>query len=85
MDSNHEVIALLLGEADAFSSSAQRLVRSEDGQISLEAIESQEDFDQTARITGTFRRGKAILDPRTREVMGYEMEEVTDLRAASGM
>jgi hypothetical protein len=29
-----------------------------------------------ALTTGCFRRGKAIRDPRTREVIGYEMEEV---------
>jgi hypothetical protein len=44
--------------------------------VILEDVESQEEFERAARTTGCFRRGKAIRDPRTREVMGYEMEQV---------
>jgi hypothetical protein len=91
MDSNCEVIALLLGDGNgrrfrtgSSCEGAQRLVRRSDGQVSLEAIESQEEFERTARTTGCFRRGKAIRDPSTREIIGYEMEEVPALRAASG-
>jgi len=81
MEANSEVIALVLGERagraprDTFKG-AQRLVRGADGTVSLEAVQSQEEFDRTARITGCFRRGKAIRDPQTLEVIGYEMEEV---------
>lgn len=92
MDANYEVIALLLDEHQArkfrrgdYCEGAQRLVRGSDGRVSLEAIESQEEFDRTARTTGCFRRGKAIRDPSTREIIGYEMEEVSILRAASGL
>jgi hypothetical protein len=53
--------------------------------MSLEAIESDEEFERTARTTGCFRRGKAIRDPETREVIGYEMEEVSFLHAAAPM
>jgi len=83
MNGNSEVIALLLGESTGFGfgrraylEGAQRLVREADGRVVLEAIRSQEDFDRTARITGCFRRGKAIRDPQTRQVIGYEMKEV---------
>jgi len=90
MEANSEIIALLLGEpADqcwhprGFVEGAQRLVRAPSGQVSLEAVESEKDFDETARNTGCFRRGKPIVDPETREVMGYEMEEVPMLRPAA--
>ncbi|HLF10062.1 MAG TPA: hypothetical protein VJA26_02515 [Gammaproteobacteria bacterium] len=90
MDRNLEVIALVLGEsndghwhAGQFGKGAQRLVKRLDGRVTLEAVESQEEFDRTARTTGCFRRGKPIRDPETREVIGYEMEEVPILRAAA--
>jgi hypothetical protein len=83
-----ETIALLLGEAGgerwqprSFVAGAQRLVRGPDGQVSLQAIASEEEFDQTARTTGCFRRGKSIHDPQTRKIIGYEMEEVPMLSA----
>jgi hypothetical protein len=84
MDANCEVIALLLSESDmrrsgpsSFRRGAQRLVRDAAGRVTLEAIESKEDFDRTAKSTGCFVRGKEIRDPRTLEVIGYEMEEVS--------
>ena len=91
MNTNAEVIALFLGESTeserhpvVFSDGAQRLVRNSDGTVRLEAVESQEEFDRTARITGCFRRGKAIRDPKTFEVIGYEMEEVSPLQITAG-
>jgi len=85
-----ETIALLLGEAGgerwqprAFIAGAQRLVRTDDGSMRLEAIANAEEFDATARTTGCFRRGKPIHDPSTREIIGYEMEEVPLLSAAN--
>lgn len=91
MEANLEVIALLLGEKAAergsrpcgFVEGSQRLVRSPDGRVSLEAVRSAEEFDETARSTGCFRRGKPLRDPVTREVIGYEMEEVPALRPAT--
>ena len=82
MSTNAELIALVLADAgdalhtDARAEGAQRLVRDALGRITLEEVASQEEFERAARHTGCFRRGKAIVDPRTREVIGYEMEEV---------
>jgi len=85
-----ETIALLLGEAGgqrwqprSFVAGAQRLVRAQDGTVRLEAISNAEEFDATARTTGCFRRGKPIHDPLTREIIGYEMEEVPMLSPAA--
>jgi len=90
MKPSGETIALLLGEAGGerwqprgFVVGAQRLVRADDGTMQLEAIADAEEFDATARTTGCFRRGKPIHDPETREIIGYEMEEVPMLRAAN--
>ncbi|HEY7672275.1 MAG TPA: hypothetical protein VIC71_08655 [Gammaproteobacteria bacterium] len=82
MDGDSEVIALVLEESPKGSSThryargAKRLVRSADGRVSLEAIESDEEFERVARTSGCFKRGKAIRDPISRQVIGYEMEEV---------
>lgn len=83
MDGDNEVIALVLEESSSkgssthrYAQSAKRLVRGADGRVSLEAIESEEEFERVARTSGCFRRGKAIRDPISRQVIGYEMEEV---------
>jgi hypothetical protein len=88
MDGNFEVIALVLGDAGdrrwragQLGKGAQRLVRAPDGRVSLEPVESEEEFERAARTTGCFRRGKPIHDPHTHEVIGYEMEQVPLLRS----
>lgn len=89
MEGSFEVIALVLGEpsdqrwhAGEFGRDAQRLVRHADGRVTLEPVCSPGDFEQAARASGCFRRGKPIRDPATHEVIGYEMEQVPLLRAA---
>jgi hypothetical protein len=89
MDGSVEIIALVLGEgadrrwqAGQLGRGAQCLVRRADGRVELAPVQSEEEFERTARITGCFRRGKPIHDPRTHEVIGYEMEQVPLLRAA---
>lgn len=92
MSDSEEVIALLLGDSDEPDDwmdtddtvGAQRLVRHDDGTVTLEPISSREEFERTARTTGCFRRGKEIRDPETQEIIGYEMEAVSSLRPASG-
>jgi hypothetical protein len=90
MDGKYEVIALVLEAAfgrrwNSRESrlAAKRLVRSADGRVSLEAIESEEEFERTARTTGCFRRGKAIRDPVSREIIGYEMEQISVVPSAA--
>ena len=86
MKDDVETIALLLGSSEDerwqpndIVDGAQRLVRDADGNLTLEAVESEEEFDEVASDTGRFRRGKPIIDPETRDVIGYEMEEVESL------
>jgi hypothetical protein len=89
MNTQAESIALLLTDAGAqrwhpeqFGEGALQLIRCADGHMQLQAVETAEEFDRIARTTGCFRRGKPIRDPQTREVIGYEMEEVPLLRDA---
>ena len=84
-----EIIALVLSDPQErrwrpgqLGHGAQRLIRRADGRVRLEPVASEEEFERTARTTGCFRRGKPIHDPRTHEVIGYEMEQVPLLRAA---
>jgi hypothetical protein len=89
MDTSFEVIAVVLEESGQrwhsgqLARGAQRLIRRPDGSVRLEPVESEEEFERAARTTGCFRRGKPIRDPRTSEVIGYEMEQVPLLRSAS--
>jgi hypothetical protein len=90
MDESIEIIALVLGDttdqrwhSGQLGKGAQRLVRLPDGRVTLQPVESEEEFERVARTTGCFRRGKPIHDPHTHEVIGYEMEQVPLLRAAA--
>ncbi len=90
MDGAVEIIAVVLSDAHErrwrageLGRGAQCLVRRPDGQVALEPVESEEEFERTTRTTGCFRRGKPIHDPYTNEVIGYEMEQVPLLRAAA--
>ncbi len=88
MRGSFEVIAVVLGEsgerwqAGQLGRGAQRLIRHADGTVLLEPVRSEEEFERATRETGCFRRGKPIRDPQTREVIGYEMEQVPLLRGA---
>jgi hypothetical protein len=83
MERNSQVIALVIDDPaesgdgrSADDTGAHRLIRGADGRVSLEPVVSREDFERALKDTGCFRRGRAIRDPRTFEVIGYEMEEV---------
>lgn len=74
-----EVVALLLpeGEEEHLANPehpATLLVRKPDGQFALEKVDARLALAKRAANTGCFRRGQAIIDPTTRQVMGYEME-----------
>jgi hypothetical protein len=82
MNTDAKIIALVVDESatepatDSLDSTGtHRLMREADGSVTLEPIESEEEFRRMAKDTGCFRRGRAIRDPKTSEVIGYEMEE----------
>lgn len=59
---------------DFLRQGATALVRDAEGQISLQDVRPDKAFLEKATATGCFRRGKPIIDPVSREIMGYEME-----------
>ena len=77
-----EIVALLLPEGETEHLAhpehcATLLVRRADGQFALEQIDARVALARRAANTGCFRKGKPIVDPTTRQVMGYEMEEIS--------
>lgn len=68
-----EVLGLLLHDEQ---SSAQMLVRDAEGRMRLQDVSRDSVMARYAMSTGCFRRARPIVDPVTREVMGYEMEAV---------
>jgi hypothetical protein len=87
MKDETETVALLLGEQSddrwqpqELAEGAVRIVRDAEGTIKLEKISSEEEFEAASSSSGCFRRGTPIIDPETREVIGYEMEEVPSLK-----
>jgi hypothetical protein len=79
-----KIIALLLPEShnasrDEFDvETATALMRDHDGRMTLSPLTHHMPFAEQVMTTGCFRRGKPIIDPVTRDVMGYEMEMVTE-------
>lgn len=86
-----EIIAVVLPDGTPESPAALRdfvatgtmlLVRHPDGRMALEPARHAAAWAGQSSATGAVRRSKPILDPISREVMGYEMEMV-DVSLAS--
>jgi len=71
-----QVIGLLPGEGpEGRAKKAQVLVRLADGRMAIENIGPE--ARKLCRTFARFRPGRPIRDPDTREVIGYEMEQVS--------
>lgn len=76
-----DVIAVLMPEAgEAGPREATVIVRDADGQVSIRQMDAAHVTVRRAARSGVFRPGKPIFDPVSRQVMGYEMEEVQSAR-----
>jgi hypothetical protein len=79
-----QVIALFMPETsvevftgpNSFFKGATALLRDAEGKMRIESV-SSEDFMEQSMTTGCFKQGKAIIDPVSRQVMGYEMEMIS--------
>ena len=71
-----------LGYSNCDIPTATILVRNADGKMSMQPVDPDTTLGQQALTTGAFRKGKPIVDPVSRQIMGYEMEPVADLIAA---
>jgi len=84
MSGEAEVIALVLpedagvrvaGEATR-EARATLLVREPDGRVTLETVTTASPRGRLARTLGCFRRRSPIIDPVSRQIVGYELEMV---------
>ncbi|MGD9843728.1 MAG: hypothetical protein AB7T07_06990 [Steroidobacteraceae bacterium] len=89
--SQPEIIAVVLPDGtpdspaalcDHVATGTMLLVRHADGRMALEPVRREAAWERRATSTGSFGRRKPILDPVSREVMGYEME-MSELPIAS--
>jgi hypothetical protein len=73
-----EIIALLYpAPAEATGEAASQvtaLVRDAHGAIEVRRIKPDRSLMSRAMLTGRFNSGKPIIDPQTKEVIGYEIE-----------
>jgi hypothetical protein len=73
-----EIIALLFPEpaqaAEGASPQVTALVRDADGAMEVRHLKADSNLMSQAMLTGRFNSGKPIVDPMTREVIGYEIE-----------
>lgn len=76
----HEVIALLFperkGPRDGTAPLVTVLLRDETGLIELRNLKPDVALIRRALVTGRMNCGKPIVDPVTREVIGYEIEPI---------
>ncbi|MGC3981375.1 MAG: hypothetical protein QM808_08960 [Steroidobacteraceae bacterium] len=84
LGSQPEVVAVVLPDGtpeasttrDFVATGTMLLVRHADGRMSLESAGGKAALPKQSTATGCFRKSKPILDPVSREVMGYEMEMI---------
>jgi hypothetical protein len=73
-----EIIALLYPEpAQASEESAAQVtavLRDADGAMEVRRLKPDRSLLNRALLTGRFNSGKPIVDPMTREIIGYEIE-----------
>lgn len=82
-DAQPEIIAVVLPDGTPDSPASLRdfvatgtmlLVRYTDGRMALEPARREAAWSEQSAATGYFGKRKPILDPISREVVGYEME-----------
>jgi hypothetical protein len=60
------------------------IVREENGLVFAQSTGADGESEPSAIQTGAFRRGKRIVDPQTKEFLGYEMERIADPLTLAG-
>lgn len=79
MRTNCEVVGWLLVDGER----PEVFIREEDGALSSQRADLRSTFGHQSVQTGAFRRGNPIHDPVTREMLGYEMEQISRPAALS--
>lgn len=78
-----EVLAVFLPDADERAADwrATVVLRDSDGRIETRTVDARQLMADRRLAKGCVKRGTPIVDPVSREVVGYEMEEVASLAA----
>ena len=76
MDDNEVIAVLVAGYDDEGTERATVILRDCHGNVSMKQMAAAERLVAGAADTDRFRRGKPIVDPVSREVVGYELERV---------
>ena len=76
MDDNEVIAVLVAGYDDDGAERATVILRDGAGNVSMKQMSVQDGLAQRAANTDRFRRGKPIVDPDSREIVGYELERV---------
>jgi hypothetical protein len=75
---DNEVIAVLVAGYDEDGvERATVILRDGHGNVTMKQMAAHEKLARLGADTDRFRRGKPIVDPHSREVVGYELERVT--------
>jgi hypothetical protein len=76
-----EVIALLfpdVSQAEGPAALVTALLRDAQGAMEVRNLRPDRNLLRMARMAGRFNSGKPIVDPQTREVIGYEIEPLIE-------
>ena len=76
MDDTEVIAVLVAGFDDDGAERATVILRDTKGKVTMKQMTAHEGLVQRAANTDRFRRGKPIIDPTSREVVGYELERV---------
>ena len=77
---NSEVLALLFPETATHGKPATEqvmaVVQDAQGEIALHTVVPDKNLLRRARVTGRQKSGTPIIDPNTREIIGYELAPI---------
>ena len=76
MDDNEVIAVLVAGYDEEGAERATVILRDSHGNVSMKQMPAADRMVQHAADTDRFRRGKPIIDPQSREIVGYELERI---------
>lgn len=76
MDDTEVIAVLVAGYDDNGVECATVILRDTQGKVTMKQVSAHEGLAQREASQNRFRRGKPILDPVSRQVVGYELERI---------
>lgn len=77
MDDTEVIAVLVAGYDDDGTERATVILRDSNGNVTMKQMSAEDGLAKRAASCDRFRRGKPIVDPASRQVVGYELERVT--------